>query len=148
MPANRPSDWREFANPNTFFWIRTGIIVLVVLILILTSYITIPADSVGVLTRFGKYVETVNPGLRFKLPFGIDQVTVVPSQRQLKLEYGFDSRQRGMSAGANENQYPDDAAAESNMLTGDLNMASVEWVVQYRIDDPKVFLFQIGRASV
>lgn len=145
MPTNRPSDsdWRDYANPQTFFWIRTGIAALLVLILILTSYITIPADSVGVLTRFGKYVETVNPGLRFKLPFGIDQVTVVPAQRQLKLEYGFDSRQRGAAAGANENQYPDDADAESNMLTGDLNMASVEWVVQYRVDDPQKFLFHV-----
>ncbi len=146
MPKDDPfSDWRNSVPDSTFFWARVGVIGVAVAALIFTSFVTVPADSVGVLTRFGGYSETINPGLRFKLPFGIDQVTIVPAQRQLKLEFGFDSRKFGTSSapGTNDNQYPDDAAAESNMLTGDLNMATVEWVVQYRIDDPKAFLFHV-----
>lgn len=144
MPADPFQDWRKSVPDSTFFWVRAGAIGLAAIALIFTSFVTVPADSVGVLTRFGAFSDKIDPGLRFKLPFGIDQVAIVPAQRQLKLEFGFDSRKYGNTPpGSNENQYPDDAAAESNMLTGDLNMATVEWVVQYRIDDPKAFLFHV-----
>lgn len=116
---------------------------LLVLIGIFSSYVTVPADSVGVLLRFGKYTGTLDPGLRFKMPFGVDQVEIVPTQRQQKLEMGFDSRRRGVAAGTNPNQYPDDAEAERNMLTGDLNMALVEWVIQYQVADAQKFLFHV-----
>jgi len=99
---------------------------------------TVGPESVGVIQRFGKFVGTVGPGLRFKLPFGIDTVTILPVKRQLKMEFGFSS------AGASN---PDQAASaadqkrESDMVTGDLNAAHVEWVVQYEISDPEQFLF-------
>jgi modulator of FtsH protease HflK len=99
---------------------------------------TVGPESVGVIQRFGKFVGTVGPGLRFKLPFGIDTVTILPVKRQLKMEFGFGS------AGASN---PDQAASasdqtrESDMVTGDLNAAHVEWVVQYEISDPEQFLF-------
>ena len=99
---------------------------------------TVGPESVGVIQRFGKFIGTVGPGLRFKLPFGIDTVTILPVKRQLKMEFGFSS------AGASN---PDQAASaadqkrESDMVTGDLNAAHVEWVVQYEISDPEQFLF-------
>ena len=121
-------------------WLRIGAIAILVLIIVFTGFITVPADSVGVQTRFGKYIATLTPGLRFKLPLGIDNVQLVPMQRQLKLEFGFSTKTREST---NDKQFPDDAEAERNMVTGDLNMALVEWVVQYRIADAKQFLFHV-----
>jgi membrane protease subunit HflK len=115
-----------------------GIIAFFALWFVLTGFTSIPADSVGVLTRFGRFVEVVQPGLRFKLPLGIDYIDIVPVQRQLKLEFGFST-----PGGANQNQYPDDADAERTIVTGDLNMALIEWIVQYRVEDPKQFRFHV-----
>jgi modulator of FtsH protease HflK len=131
-------DWARPAARGP--WLKIALIAIPLLILVFTSFITIPADSVGVRTRFGAYVDTFTPGLRWKLPFGIDSVQLVPAERQLKLEFGFTTEAQG---GSNPNQYPDDPDAEKNMLTGDLNMALVEWVVQYRITDPRQFLFHV-----
>jgi membrane protease subunit HflK len=104
-----------------------------------SSYYTVEAESEGVVLRFGKYSKTVEPGLHFKLPFGIDSVTVLPTRRQLKLEFGF------VTPGyiTNADQAGADQDAEKSMVTGDLNAALVEWVVQYRIEDPKQFLFDV-----
>ena len=67
-----------------------GALLIVLLIaVLLTSYYTVGAESEGVVLRFGKFLRTVEPGLHFKLPFGIDAVTVLPTRRQLKLEFGF-----------------------------------------------------------
>ena len=92
---------------------------------------TVGPESVGVVQRFGKVIKTVDPGLRFKLPFGIDRVTIVPVKRQLKMEFGF-----GTVGGSNPDQVSSEQARESDMVTGDLNAAHVEWVVQYEISDP------------
>jgi len=97
---------------------------------------TVGPESVGVVQRFGKFIGTVGPGLRFKLPFGIDSVTVLPVKRQLKMEFGF-----GTSGATQRDQFSGDAKVESDMVTGDLNAAHVEWVVQYEISDPEQFLF-------
>jgi membrane protease subunit HflK len=91
-----------------------------------------------VLVRFGRFTSTAKPGLAFKLPLGIDQMLIVPVQRQLKLEFGFET-----PGATNPHQGGSDRAGESTMVTGDLNMALVEWVVQYRIDDPKEYLFHV-----
>jgi membrane protease subunit HflK len=116
-----------------------GIFVVVLLIVLAwTSYYTVQAESEGVVLRFGRFLKTVEPGLHFKLPFGIDRVSVLPTRRQLKLEFGF------ATAGyTNTDQPPTDGAEERSMVTGDLNAALVEWVVQYRIDDPKQYLFDV-----
>jgi modulator of FtsH protease HflK len=88
--------------------------------------------------RFGKYLKDVPPGLHFKLPLGIDVATTVPVKRQLKQEFEF------ATAGATDPyQIPRDATQETQMVTGDLNAALVEWVVQYRISDPVKFLFDV-----
>jgi modulator of FtsH protease HflK len=104
-----------------------------------TSYYTVGAESEGVVLRFGKFLETVEPGLHFKLPFGIDAVTVLPTRRQLKLEFGFTTP----GYLTNSIQSSEDPDEEKSMVTGDLNAALVEWVVQYRIEDPKQYLFDV-----
>jgi membrane protease subunit HflK len=112
----------------------------------LTSYYTVPSDSVAVVQRFGKYLKDVPAGLHFKLPMGIDTATVVPVKRQLKQEFGF------TTPGASDPyQGPRDgrrdSKRETEMVTGDLNAALVEWVVQYRIADPVKFLFEVREPS-
>ena len=109
-----------------------------------TTYYTVPSDSVAVVQRFGKYLKEVPPGLHFKLPLGIDAATIVPVKRQLKQEFGF------TTPGASDPyQSPRrrDEKQETQMVTGDLNAALVEWVVQYRISDPVKFLFEVREPS-
>ncbi len=124
-----------------FFW-------LLLLILLgftaWTSVYTIPSDSVAIVKRFGKYAREVPPGLHFKLPFGIESATTVPVKRQLKQEFGF------TTSGAQDpfqNSLNHDEQRETQMVTGDLNAALVEWVVQYRILDPVKFLFEVREPS-
>ncbi len=105
-----------------------------------TAYYTVPSDSVAVVQRFGKYHAEVPPGLHFKLPMGIDIATIVPVKRQLKQEFGF------TTPGARDeyqSPLPRDEQRETQMVTGDLNAALVEWVIQYRISDPVKFLFEV-----
>ena len=103
-----------------------------------TAYYTVPSDSVAVIQRFGKYLKEVPPGLHFKLPFGVDVASVVPVKRQLKQEFGF------ATPGARDAfQTSKDGRLETEMVTGDLNSALVEWVVQYRVSDPVKFLFEV-----
>jgi membrane protease subunit HflK len=132
--------------PNLNFNIRSvgwlvaifiGFVLIVVLCL--TSYYTVQADSEGVVLRFGKYLKTVEPGLHFKLPFGIDAVSILPTRRQLKLEFGF-TTPGYLTNPIQASENPDE---EKSMVTGDLNAALVEWVVQYRIEDPRQYLFDI-----
>src|SRR5205809_1875128 len=112
--------------------------VLLLLALAWTSCYTVQAESEGGVLRFGNFLRTVEPGLHFKLPFSIDHVTVLPTRRQLKLEFGF------VTPGyTNPYQPGKDAREERSMVTGDLNAALVEWVVQYRIEDPKQYLFDV-----
>ncbi len=107
-----------------------------------TAYYTVPSDSVAVVQRFGKYLKEVPPGLHFKLPMGIDNATIVPVKRQLKQEFGF------TTPGASDPfQSPRDGKRETEMVTGDLNAALVEWVVQYRIAAPTKFLFEVRQPS-
>ena len=119
-----------------------GTFVLAILVLVglglWTAYYTVPSDSVAVVQRFGKYLKDVPPGLHFKLPLGVDAATIVPVKRQLKQEFGF------TTPGATDPfQSPLDGKRETEMVTGDLNAALVEWVVQYRISDPVKFLFEV-----
>lgn len=119
-----------------------GVIVIAALVLLglglLTAYYTVPSDSVAVVQRFGKYLKNVPPGLHFKFPMGIDAATIVPVKRQLKQEFGFST-----PGGGDPYQSPSDGKRETEMVTGDLNAALVEWVVQYRISDPVKFLFEV-----
>lgn len=130
-------DLRRWANKQ-----GGGVAIIAVVVLLLvgafTSYYQIEPDEVGVLLRFGEFQSIENPGPHFKIPFGIDKVEKVPVQRQLKKEFGF----RTVRADV-QSQYdrPQRALDESKMLTGDLNVAIVEWIIQYRIADAKKYLF-------
>lgn len=109
---------------------------------IFSSFFTVETEEVGVIMRFGEYVGEARPGLNFKVPF-IDQVEYVPVQRQLKQEFGY----RTTSAGVNSSYAKAGYVDESLMLTGDLNLADVEWVVQFRINNPYNYLFKVRNAD-
>ena len=112
---------------------------VLILILAMTSFYTIDPEETGLVLRFGQYVRATDPGLHFKIPFGVERVLKVPIQRQLKEEFGFRTVKAGVKSQYSVKPYQD----ESNMLTGDLNSAVVEWVVQYRIVDPYKYLFRV-----
>ncbi|OGJ94139.1 MAG: HflK protein [Candidatus Raymondbacteria bacterium RifOxyB12_full_50_8] len=132
--------WEELLpagmSPRTM---RNGLLGFIAAVLLYSSIFTVAAEEVGVILRFGKYVRTVNPGLSFKLPLGIEKVTKVPVERQLKLEFGFRTDLEGVTTEYKNRSYNE----ESLMLTGDLNAAKVEWIVQYRINDAYKFLFRV-----
>ncbi len=118
-----------------------GLGAVVVLVAALGSVYQVGAEEVGVVLRFGRYnPPDRQPGLRFKLPF-VDDVTLVPVQRQLKQEFGFRTVQAGVRTefATQERRFADEAV----MLTGDLNVAVVEWIVQYRVIDPYQYLFKV-----
>ncbi len=101
----------------------------------LFGFVSIPSNSVGVKIRFGAYHDLANPGLTYAIPY-VDDIIVVPTQRLLKLEFGFATP--GATNGFQGDRDTDDT---ETMITGDLNTALVPWVVQYRIIDPKMYLF-------
>ena len=123
--------------------LRAAIVVVIVLAVLSTSIYQVEPDEVGVVLRFGVHVENTEPGLHWRLPFGIDRVEPIPVQRQLTEEFGFETPRQGVPP-----RFPrDELADQSAMLTGDLNAAVVEWVVQYRIVDPVAFLFKVRNAQ-
>jgi membrane protease subunit HflK len=126
-------------GPKSAIMIAT---LLLVVFGVWTAYYTVPSDSVAVVQRFGMYLKDVPPGLHFKLPMGIDNATIVPVKRQLKQEFGFTTPGAG-----DPYQSPRDGRKETEMVTGDLNAALVEWVVQYRIAEPAKFLFEVRQPS-
>jgi len=105
---------------------------------VLSTVYTVQPEEKAVILRFGRYVATTSPGLHFKLPFGIDQAIKVPTERVLQEEFGFRSKGGKGTRSAYEEKSFDE---ESLMLTGDLNVADVEWIVQYKVADPRKFLF-------
>jgi modulator of FtsH protease HflK len=111
------------------------------MILLFTGYYQVEPDQVAIVQRLGAYVRTTEPGPHFKIPFGIETVTKVPVLRQLKMEFGFRTTRSGVRSEYAPNS--PELIGESLMLTGDLNVALVEWIVQYRIKDPKLFLFHV-----
>jgi membrane protease subunit HflK len=105
-----------------------------------TSYYQVEPDEAALVTRFGQFVRTSDPGPHAKIPFGIEQVQKVPVQRQLKQEFGFRTVRADIQSSFRKDEK---TAAESLMLTGDLNVATVEWIVQYKIADPYKYLFKL-----
>ena len=117
-----------------------GVVAVALLLAVLNTLYQVQPEEVGVVLRFGEYVRTADPGLRAKLPF-VEQVLKVPVQRQLKQEFGFRTAEAGVRTqfAPQEGRFADEAV----MLTGDLNVAVVEWIVQYRVSDPFLFLFKV-----
>ncbi len=116
------------------------VILLVVLVLgFVTSFYTVGPEEIGVIRRFGKFSRTSDPGPHVRLPFGVEILDKVPVQRQLKEEFGFRTQSAGVHSTFINRGYEEEAL----MLTGDLNIASVEWIVQYRIVNAYQFLFRV-----
>jgi membrane protease subunit HflK len=126
----------EGPNPGLVF----GGFVLAVLVVwgIFSSYYTVDISEEGVVTRFGAYHHTSPSGIHFKIPFGIENVTLVQSKKILQEEFGFRTKD---TTGERSTYESDNYDVESLMLTGDLNVANVEWILQFRISDSWKYLF-------
>jgi modulator of FtsH protease HflK len=120
-------------------WLILAPLALLLVYGLLTAFYTVSPESVAVVQRLGRYTHTANPGLHFKLPFGIDQATIVPVRRQLKLEFGFGSPEYA----TNPDQTGERPELERDMVTGDLNAAQVEWILQFSISAPRDYLFNM-----
>lgn len=120
--------------------IKIIIAAVIVIYIFFSSIYQIRPEEIGVIQRFGKFVRTTEPGLHIKLPFGIEKLTKVPVQRQLKMEFGFRTTKPGIRS---EYRVTPESIKEAIMLTGDLNVAIVEWIVQYKVKDAYNYLFKI-----
>ncbi len=121
---------------------RAVIIVLVVIVAIVlafSSFFVVDQKEQAVVLLFGRFSRMVEPGLNFKLPFGIERNFNVPTQLVLKQEFGFRTIRPGATTLYSERDFPE----ESLMLTGDLNIVDVEWIIQYQITDPVKWLFGV-----
>lgn len=120
---------------------RIGLILaaLVLLIFLWASWYTVQPEENAVVQRFGRVVRTSGPGLHFKFPLGVETVRLVPTARVLKEEFGF----RSLIPGRRTQYAKRDLLSESLMLTGDLNVIDVQWIIQYRIEDAVRYLFQV-----
>ena len=103
------------------------------------SVYTVAPEETGVIQRFGRYVRLTGPGLHFKLPFGIETVGKVKTGRNFQMEFGYRTVEAGVRSRFTERGFKE----ESLMLSGDLNVVDLQWTVQYKIGDPKDFLFQV-----
>jgi len=117
-------------------WLAIGILAIV---LLSTTFYSVATDEVGVVMRLGAYVRTAQPGLHMKLPFALERVEKVRVKHVFKLEFGFATERPGVRTIYRRGDFSDEAL----MLTGDLNAAVVEWIVQYRISDPIKYLFRV-----
>ena len=111
---------------------------LLAVIVLGSSFFIVDETEQAVITRFGKYNRTSGPGLQFKLPLGIEKSYSVPVKVIQTEQFGFKTVKSGR-----ENEYRNNITNESTMLTGDLNIVDVEWIIQYRIVDPKQWLFGV-----
>jgi len=127
--------FKQLNNPKN---ILTAIGVFILLIVVFSSLYKVDATEQSVITRFGKYTKTVGPGLHIKLPFGIDKNYNVPVMVVQTEQFGFTTQKSGI-----KNQYVNGNTRESTMLTGDLNIVDVEWIIQYRIINPSSWLFNV-----
>lgn len=129
--------FRGYKLPKNLTVVVIGIIAVVVLLVgASTSFYTVEPEEEAVIVRLGRYISTEPPGLHYKLPFGIDKAIKVPTKRVLQQEFGFRLPGRGTTRKASFKQ-------ESLTLTGDLNVADVEWIVQYKIAQPEKYLFNV-----
>jgi membrane protease subunit HflK len=125
--------------------IAAVVIILVLVVLGKSTFYTVEPDEEAVVIRFGKFIGTYPPGLHFKMPVGIDEVFFVKTKRVLQEEFGF----RTKSTANRRTEYSRKSFDhESLMLTGDLNVAEVEWVVQYQISDPFKYIFQTSNPTI
>ncbi|QTQ12269.1 FtsH protease activity modulator HflK [Treponema parvum] len=124
-----------FLKPSRILWITAALIALWAAG---SCFFKVDETEQAVITRFGKYYATLGPGLQLKLPFGIDKNYNVPVKVVQTEQFGFQTINSGI-----RNEYKNNITDESTMLTGDLNIVDVEWIIQYRITDPRAWLFNV-----
>jgi membrane protease subunit HflK len=129
-------NWPKWLSPSV---ILITIAIILALVLGSTSIFIVDQTEDAVVTRFGKFNSTVGPGLHFKIPFGIDRSYNVPTKTIQTEQFGFRTVKGGV-----QNTYENNLTRESTMLTGDLNIIDVEWIIQYRINDPRAWLFNVA----
>lgn len=120
-------------------WFPYVAMIFIIAFVVLTSFYSVEQDEVGVIRRFGKYYATTQPGLHWKLPFNIDKLDKVKVKRVFKEEFGFRTLQAGVNTKYSSKSYDDEAL----MLTGDLNVLDVSWIVQFKVKDPVELLFNV-----
>lgn len=135
--GNKNTQMPKWLSPSIVLF---GIVIIFALLLGSTSFFIVDQTEDAVITRFGKYSTTVGPGLHFKIPFGIDKSYNVPTKTIQTEQFGFRTLK-----GDVVNTYENNLTKESTMLTGDLNIVDVEWIIQYRIMDAKAWLFNVHR---
>jgi membrane protease subunit HflK len=140
MNFELPKNVRSFRPPRVPGRAMARLLaVLILLVIASTSWFTIDPEEAGVVLRFGRVARQVPSGLHMKFPFPLERVVKVPVERQLKEEFGF----RTEEAGIRTTYSTEDLTDESLMLTGDLNVAVVEWTAQFRVHDPYKYLFKV-----
>lgn len=122
-----------------FKYLPWAVAILLLIVVSMTSWFKVDPQERAVVLRFGKYNRTMDSGLHFKLPMGIESVEKVDVMQQRKEEFGFRTAQAGVRTEYVNRNFDE----ESLMLTGDLNVANVEWVTQYRINEPENYLFNV-----
>jgi len=148
-----PANMGRF-SPKILVLIVVGILALIFLG---TSVFIVDQTEQAVITRFGRYIGTRDPGLHVKLPFGIDKNYTVNVKTVQTEEFGFRTTRGGSFPSYSNQTNADygvrtarsgplysDQADESVMLTGDLNIVDVEWIIQYRVVDPKAWIFNVN----
>jgi membrane protease subunit HflK len=120
-------------------WLPSIIIFFLVAFFAVTSFYSVEQGEVGVVLRFGKYLKTTQPGLHWRLPFNIDRLDKVKVERVFKEEFGFRTLEAGVNTSYSTKSYDDEAL----MLTGDLNVLDVSWIVHFKIKDPVHLLFNV-----
>lgn len=134
---------RDITPPRQFsFKPKLMVVVIVVvalLALVMSSFFVVDQTEQSVVLLLGKYNRIVGPGLNFKLPLGIEKSYNVPTQKIQNMTFGFRTEKAGINTVYSSGDYPN----ESIMLTGDLNIVDVEWIIQYRITDARAWLFNV-----
>ena len=136
----------ELLRKGVILWIFFATLIVSGLI---TSVFKVPADSQGVILRFGKFEKTVGPGLRFKLPFGIDEHEIIVTEGVRTAQFGIlgsiaDNSQSFNPLSLGErNPSTRERSLQRSIMTGDLNLLEVEWIVQYQISNPRDWLFEV-----
>jgi membrane protease subunit HflK len=129
---------KSFGSGPVLFLIAAVILVMI----FWTAWFTVQPEETGIVQRFGKVMRAAGPGLHFKIPFGVETVRLLPTARVLKEEFGF--RTLASVPGEKTRYNPGNAYTdESLMLTGDLNVIDVQWIIQYRIEEPISYLFNV-----
>jgi len=135
---------RDVTPPKGRFQLKPRILLIVIIIIlvlgsVLSAFFVVDQTEQAVVLRFGRYYRTAGAGLQFKMPFGIEKNYNVPTQVIQNMQFGFRTERPGVNTVYSTGDFPE----ESIMLTGDLNIVDVEWIIQYRIMDPKAWLFNV-----